>query len=286
MAQFDHLVKAELSAPVFVGEDWVATAGLIDHRPRIWTSEERRMLESVVDMFGSSWQIERAEAQLADLLRAKDRFVASISHELRTPLSAVVGYTAELRERGDDFDADEQREMLTLIAEQADEVSNIVDDLLVAARAETAQVAVTAEPVDLGATVGAAMKSVPPAWSHHVTVRRGDAVVVSGDAGRIKQIVRNLLTNAHRHGGREITVDILVEHGVGLLRVSDSGAPIPEPEREVMFEAYRSLGTQVGPLPSIGLGLTVSRQLARLMGGDLTYRHVGESTFEVSLPLA
>lgn len=284
MDAFSNIVSAEMVAPIYVGDEWVAVAGLVDDRVRPWSAEERRMLEAVAGMFGSYWQLERSEQEKTDLLSAKDRFVASISHELRTPLSAVVGYTAELRDRAEDFDPEEQHEMVGLISEQASEVSHIVNDLLVAARAETAQVNISFENVDLVDCLDGAMKTIPPSIRDAISVRSQIGAFVRADGGRLRQVIRNLLTNAHRYGGGRILVDILERDGFGVVRVSDTGPPIPEDQREAIFEAYKSLGTQAGLLPSIGLGLTVSRQLARLMGGDIEYSHTGESAFEVTIP--
>jgi signal transduction histidine kinase len=84
-----------------------------------------------------------AEARLEKLVRSKDDFVASVSHELRTPLTAVVGLTQELRDNRQLFSPDETAEFITLIAEQSAEVAKIVEDLLVAARAEIGRIAIT-----------------------------------------------------------------------------------------------------------------------------------------------
>ncbi len=113
----------------------------------------------------------------------------------------------------------------------------------------------------------------------------GDEVAAWADPARARQIIRNLLTNAVRYGGESIRVRSARHNGKVLVSVMDDGPGIPEEQREAIFEPYHRahrLGTQP---ESVGLGLTVSRQLARLMAGDLTYRFDGDrSIFELVLP--
>ncbi len=108
-----------------------------------------------------------------------------------------------------------------------------------------------------------------------------------GDPVRVRQIIRNLLSNAIRYGGDRIMVDIVALEGNVLLAVSDNGPGIPSSEQERIFEAY-AIAHDPGSQPSsVGLGLAVARRLARLMEGSLTYERTGNiSVFELHLPLA
>jgi signal transduction histidine kinase len=99
---------------------------------------------------------------------------------------------------------------------------------------------------------------------------------------RVRQIIRNLLTNADRYGGEHVTVRIVENPETTSLFVIDDGKGVPADEQADIFEPYYRAGTRV---ESVGLGLTVSRDLARLMGGDLTYVYYqGHSFFELRLP--
>jgi signal transduction histidine kinase len=115
----------------------------------------------------------------------------------------------------------------------------------------------------------------------------GVSATVLADEGRVRQVLRNLITNAQRYGGHQIHVATYIEDTTAYVRVSDNGDGIPESAQERIFAPYESAhdaGTQPA---SLGLGLTISRSLARLMGGDLTYRRVdGWTTFEFGLQLA
>ena len=105
------------------------------------------------------------------------------------------------------------------------------------------------------------------------------------DPVRVRQIFRNLLANADRYGGPRIIVRVDRFGDVYALSVIDDGSGIPETERERIFDPYCRAHNQVGRTESVGLGLTVSRQLARLMNGDLSYDYrSGHSIFTVTLP--
>jgi signal transduction histidine kinase len=108
-----------------------------------------------------------------------------------------------------------------------------------------------------------------------------------GDPDRVRQVIRNLVSNALRYGGDAIRVEVLSGGTNAKVLVCDTGIAIPEQDRERIFEPYQRAHNAPGLAGSIGLGLAISRQLAQLMGGDLTYRHQnGESIFEFALPLA
>ncbi len=117
-----------------------------------------------------------------------------------------------------------------------------------------------------------------------VNVQPLGAAEVHGDRGRFRQIIRNLITNAFRYGGPDVRVDVFEKDGRAVVQVSDDGEGIPESEWHRIFEPYeRSLTGQLHK-ESMGIGLTVSRKLARLMGGELSYRfEYGRSVFELSL---
>ncbi len=105
------------------------------------------------------------------------------------------------------------------------------------------------------------------------------------DATRVRQILRNLLTNAFRYGGNSVEISVRHLNGSVRITVSDDGPGIPVGDREQIFQPYQRAHNATGQPASVGLGLTISRQLARLMGGDLTYRHEeGRSSFDLALP--
>ncbi len=104
------------------------------------------------------------------------------------------------------------------------------------------------------------------------------------DPVRLRQILRNLLINAARYGGDRIEVNVRQTGDVASMAIIDDGPGIPEGDRERIFDAYQTSHLTPGRPGSLGLGLTVSRQLARLMGGNLTYHYDNRSVFELTIP--
>lgn len=221
--------------------------------------------------------------ELQTLHAAKDEFIASVSHELRTPLSAVVGLAAELRDHLAAFAPAEVEELVALVAEQSQEVSLIVEDLLVSARLDDQNLTMVPAPVELRRQVESAVVPFRGALATGCEVI-GEATAYA-DGGRVRQIVRNLIGNAVRHGGDRVVVRIESGEETVKVVVKDNGPGLPAEEWESIFEAYHRARDVPGLPQSVGLGLTVARKLARQMSGDLSYRYAdGWSRFELILP--
>jgi signal transduction histidine kinase len=247
---------------------------------RFGEADLSRVIVSVVDVT----EISDARRTLEEALKSRDELIATVSHEIRTPLTTVVGLSTELSRSLDDFEMDEVQDLLTMVSEQSVEVATIVEDLLVAARAETGSLKVTHEPIDLHLEAKNTLRGldIEQEVDCHTI---GLVPTVYGDSGRVRQILRNLLVNARRYGAQPIRV-VVFENGSNVkLEVRDRGNPIQGDERERIFDRYYRARQTPGITASAGLGLTVSRELARLMDGDLTYHHDGESVFTLILPL-
>lgn len=236
-----------------------------------------RVIVAIVDVT----EIRRTQARLRALLVSKDEFVASVSHELRTPLTAVVGIATELSEGLDRFGNDEVRELVDLMAGQAAEVSTIVDDLLAAARAEAGMLEVEPRVTNLEDEIAAVLRGMTL-----TDVATVDCVgSIYADPARLRQILRNLLVNAQRYGTEPIRIVGGDNGTMRAIEVRDAGRALADSEREAIFERYYRARQQPGVTASVGLGLTLSRDLARSMGGDLSYDHDGaEAIFRLDLP--
>lgn len=223
------------------------------------------------------------------LISAKDRFVATVSHELRTPLAAVVGFS-ELLKGGSlvDMDADERNEIIVTIADQAGDLANIVEDLLVVARADHGTLATVAVPVDVAAQCRQVIERLGSSREIPITIATSaTAVRALGDPGRVRQIIRNLLSNAASYGGPDVSISIEVEGEAISIGVRDNGNGVPDAQAEQIFESYHRAHEVSPNTGSLGLGLSVSRTLARHMAGDLQYHRIdGVTIFELQLPIA
>jgi signal transduction histidine kinase/PAS domain-containing protein len=274
-----------IAAPIFIGERWAGTLGFENTCETIdWPDEAINLILIAAPMLGTYWERERTRERLEELVRSKDQFVASVSHELRTPLAAVLGFAEELKNRASHFQPQELNDMLELIADQSKEMSDMVEDLLVAARADIGTIAVRPQEIYLRALTEATVAGLGPSPADRIQVVGGSGKCWA-DPTRARQIIRNLLTNAVRYGGDRIVADAATSGGVTVLTVRDNGPGLPASEWQRIFEPYQRAHDRPTQPGSIGLGLTVSRQLAQLMGGDLSYRSEhSESIFELTLP--
>jgi signal transduction histidine kinase len=239
----------------------------------------------VTDLRTAQSDLEQLLKMKEHLVESKDQLIASVSHEIRTPLASIVGFVQLLRETSD-LSPDERDEMPQLLVQQSGDLTNIVDDLLVAAKSDIGQLEISEVAVDLKAQAAQAVESLDVESRMRVALP-GEAVRCLGDPARVRQIVRNLISNAFKYGGPRIEIETEALPQMGALRVRDDGDGIDEEDRDRIFEAYQRADAQPGLAHSLGLGLHISRTLARRMGGDLTYAYEnGMSTFELTLPLA
>lgn len=224
--------------------------------------------------------------QLRALSRSKDQFLASVSHELRTPLTGVLGFAELLRDGPDDLSEADRRSMIANVAEEATDLAAIIDDLLVAARSELDLLAITRVPVSLRAQVAQVLENTDESIRSRIELIGDTRQTAIGDPGRVRQIVRNLVTNAYRYGGDRIEIRFGIVDGMVRLEVADDGAGLAREDWERIFEAYYRAHGGVETQPAaIGIGLSVARHLARLMDGDLTYRREADwSVFRLTLP--
>ena len=279
-------IMSDLVIPIGVDGEWAGYISFTDCSGRAeWHSYDLELLPSVARMIGAHWtRLDNAD-RLRRMIEAKDEFIASVSHELRTPLTAVVGFAAELRDGFEAMAEKESRELIDLISEQSLEVAHIVEDLLVVARLGGDSLTLVNEEVSALTETDQVVRSLGMVDSVRYTGEPHNYAIA--DSGRYRQIVRNLLTNARRYGGSDVVVDSSYTEDEAIIRIRDNGPGVPEDEWERIFEPYARTEPEGSTPGSVGLGLTVSRQLARLMGGDLGYGYRdGWSEFELRLPIS
>lgn len=224
--------------------------------------------------------------ELRSLDRQKDDFLATVSHELRTPLTSIVGFADALREGNGQLSRADQVEMIDFIADEADAMEGIVQDLLVVARLQQhGVVPITCRAID---DLAAEVRKI----ADQAAIVRSSPTTVSGNASafadpaRLRQILRNLFDNSVRHGLPPIEVTIQADGEQVRVRVQDSGPGVGVAEVPRLFDRYRSGPNPEGLPSSTGIGLWLSRELARLMGGDLCLIGTGKgAAFELTLPV-
>lgn len=240
--------------------------------------EHGEVVQAIVRDVSERVEHERRLKQMSD---SRLELLASVSHEVRTPLTAIVGFS-ELLKENDDMSTDQREAMIRDIAAEAAGMTNLVEDLLVGARAELGELEVVSVPVNLRSQTRQVLESLQ---MKEVPVETVGSDTVHADPGRVRQILRNLIANAETHGGKNLRIDIAGSFDTVSVAVSDEGPSLSEREQQEIFEPFK-VGPAHGGRPGpIGIGLTLSKDLAQKMGGDLTYRHDGKRTiFELILP--
>jgi PAS domain S-box-containing protein len=235
-------------------------------------TEERRHAEQLRSARAAAL-VARDEAEAAD--RAKSAFLANMSHELRTPLNAILGYASLLEEAASDAGDEEFLPDLARVHEAGARLLALINDILDLSKIDAGRMSVLAERFEVADLVEEAAR-----FARERAERAGNEFVlgaaVSGEAvadlPRLRQALFNLLDNACKftQGGR---VELRVSrHGDDLvLEVADTGIGIPEEQQERVFEPFTQVDASVRRRHGgTGLGLALSRRLARALGGELS----------------
>lgn len=278
-------VRAELR----IGDECLGV--LVGHLPatRRWERADQDLLElfarEIAIAIRNAELFARVEAQneqLRALDAAKDDFLRGVSHNLQTPLARIRAYADQLgRERAD--------RRLGVIVEQADRLSRMVRQLLTVSRLESGALKPQADVVALGPRVRRVWEALAAGEVPFRIEDRSEGWLAVADPDQLDQVLWALLDNATKHGrGAPVTVEIARESEAGRLRltVADEGPGVAEADRGRLFSRFaRGSGTAED---GSGLGLYVSRELCRAMGGDLVLepspRGARGAAFSVRLP--
>ena len=216
----------------------------------------------------------------------RSQLLGSVSHELRNQLTGVIGMIDLALNQAPQPPPDEMRDLIGLARREALDATDVIEDLLTAARMESNVLDFEIEPVDLDGEVAQMVDHYPEnGRSIHYTPPQQSGLVVA-DRVRLRQVLRNLLSNAVHHGGKTIAVSVNYGLHTAQVRVADDGPGVPPGEEANIFLPYRRAANTRRHQGSVGLGLWISRRIARGMNGDLTYRReYGQTVFELTLAM-
>jgi signal transduction histidine kinase len=294
----------------FTGSVGAATAhamiGQVTGTEAVSVEELIAVADETAEIMEYSSQLETQSAELSDaadkltqannrltiLGAQKDAFLSQVSHELRTPMTSIRSFAEILRDSGH-MDEDKRQRFSSIIHDESMRLTRLLDEILDLSFLESGRVQFAQTDVNLGEAVDRALlatETLLDQASAKVTVSEtANTVTLSADVDRMSQIFINLITNALKYGARpdpEIAISCQQSDGVCLVDVIDNGPGIPDGSRDLIFEKFARLNadTEQG---SAGLGLPISREIARTMGGELECiaRDSG-AHFRVTLPLA
>lgn len=227
----------------------------------------------------------KTEGELEWLRRSsvdKDRFLAGVGHELRTPLTAVIGMLELVIDRVHELNPGERTELLATARHNAYDIARIVDDFVAAGRLSADALTVRSQPTDLDAVVAKLIAAAHFDTRLKVETATGLGSCL-GDGLRVTQILLNLLHNACRNARGSVQIGGRRDSQAVTVEVRNDGPAIATEMSNRLFEPFRNR-TEGQPQP-VGLGLSVSRALARRMGGDLVYEwREGLVVFSLTLP--
>ncbi|WP_282611108.1 hybrid sensor histidine kinase/response regulator [Pelagibius sp. Alg239-R121] len=264
--------------------------------------EEKTQIEGVLRH--TNELLEKANSNLSaaknkaeEANQSKSRFLANISHEIRTPLNTILGFS-EIMRRDQDLDT-HQLNNLTTICRSGEHLLTLINNVLEMSTIEVGKVVMRPSPFDLHLLLQDLQTMFGPRareknLSLEVSIDETVSRHITTDEGKLRQILINLLINAFKFtskGGVFVTVSALPYQNEGiklLFEVADTGVGIPVNELHKVFQPFEQAGQGVSEQAGTGLGMSISREYARVMGGDLSVSsEVGEgSTFRLEIQVA
>lgn len=216
-------------------------------------------------------QAARSEAEAANATQLK--FLAMISHELRTPLTSIKGFASSILAQDIGMDDDVLHEFVTIIDEEADKLSGLVEDLLDLTRLHVGALSITPQPQQVTTILRMAQRGMATLSHAHqlVVVDPAALPLVLADSQRIAQVLVNLVGNAAKYAplGTRITVSAHQQTDCVQFEIADEGEGIPLDDRVHVFEAFRQLERKQESAKGAGLGLAICKGLVEAHGGRI-----------------
>jgi PAS domain S-box-containing protein len=227
--------------------------------------------------------------------RAKTEFVSMVSHELRTPMTSIKGYTDLMLMESVGSLSDGQEKFLSIVRNNVDRLTMLVDDLLDISRIESGRLELAPQPISLQAAVDRVVASIEARAKEKGVLLRSqlpsDLPMVHADPDRVAQVLTNLVGNAYQYtpSGGEIVVSAQARDGEVHVAVQDTGIGISPEDREKIFDRFfRADSPEVQQTSGTGLGLPIVKSLVEMQGGRIWVEsELGEgSCFTFTLPTA
>lgn len=273
----NNFVKVYACLLIFIG--LAAWWMILNNESRQVAQEESNrqtilLLKEIDDHRNTDAELQRAREAADNANRAKSRFLTDMSHEVRTPLNSILGY-AQLLAKDPQMPA-HRRDAVATIYNSGEHLARLIDDILDIARIEARKFEMKREPIDVPALVEQMVKMFRPqaeakGLAFRCQIRSRLPRFVRGDQNRLRQILINLLSNAVKFTPTgEVVLQVDYSSQVFVFRVIDTGEGIPADQIDEIFQPFRRLNIHRGNAATgSGLGLTICKILAEVMGGEL-----------------
>jgi PAS domain S-box-containing protein len=279
----------------WIGDDAIVVAGANDQALHVqgYLRDITPLKDAEAKQQAALEMEQTANERLRELGAMKDDFVALVSHELRTPLTSIRGYL-ELVLEGEPSGIDkEQGEFLNIVDRNAARLERLVDDLLFMARLGSGKLELSLEDTDLSALARESVSAAAPraaAQAIELDCTADDVPAVSGDPGRLGQLLDNLISNAVKFtpdGGR-VDVRVFSQNGDVAIEVADTGIGVSAKEQAQLFQKFfRTSAAGKRAIQGTGLGLSISKAIVEAHNGriELESEESVGTTVRVLLPV-
>ncbi len=254
---------------------------------------EDKVKERTRELEVANEELQKANIKIREADRLKSEFLANMSHELRTPMNAIIGFTRLVNRKAGDLLPAKQRENLEKVEMSANQLLNLINDILDLSKIEAGKMTVSVMPVHLAPLVDTCFATVEPMVKKE-TVRLVKEVPVdlpelTTDQDKLKQIMINLLSNALKFTEQgEVKLTAVREDSKVKITVSDTGIGMPAEALKYIFDEFRQVdGSSTRKHGGTGLGLSITKKLVDLLGGTVDVSSIENegSTFAIVLPL-
>jgi len=297
-------IRSELAVPLIAGSEVVGVLNLESAQRDAFDEADLQMLTAlggnlatVIANLRLLDEVRAANARLRELDRLKSQFVANMSHELRTPLNAIIGFSEVLVDGLAGDLAAEQRELVAHIHSSGAHLLAIINDVLDLSKIQAGKMTLNCRPIELSGVLDDALAVVAPlmdkkrqALDWEVEAR---LPLLMADGFRLKQVLLNLLSNAHKFSPEGSRITIAARRDGELVRfgVVDRGDGVRPQDHDVVFQEFAQLdGSLARPHEGTGLGLPISRRLVEMHGGRMWVESEGApgqgAAFYFTIPIA